>query len=177
MTALIVALIVALTIAIVLIAVIIIIKILTPWKSGTIEIHFSGGVNTDDGRLSTDSNYFKGMADSLVNTRVVGEDMRSSAQCRLCVTFYNQETNETLGFVIDRQLVLGRSTGSGIMTVNDRYVSSNHCVIRVRDGKLFLSDLNSANHTFLNGKQITRTTELHNDDVITIGNTGLRIAF
>lgn len=177
MYALIVALIIALTVAIVLVAVILIKKLLTSRKSGIVEIHFLGGANMDDGRMSSDSNYFKGMSDSLKKTVVIGENMRPSSQLGLCVNFYNDTTKESFRFVIDGQLIIGRSTGRGIMTVNDSSVSSTHCVITLRGRKLFLSDLNSTNHTFLNGKQINQNAELFSNDVIKIGNTKLEISF
>ena len=76
--------------------------------------------------------------------------------------------NTVSKFVFDKDVVsIGRSRDNDIC-IENLAVSRNHARIRRENGSFFLSDLNSANGTFVNGVQITKT-ELFNDDVITIG--------
>lgn len=73
---------------------------------------------------------------------------------------------------IDReQVYLGSSPDSGIF-IDDDYVSKEHASIRYRDGKFFITDLDSRNGTFVNkfdpGAGIDRV-ELRDGDEIRMG--------
>ncbi len=48
-------------------------------------------------------------------------------------------------------------------------VSQHHCLLRRRDGKVFVKDLDSANGTFVNGERVVDQRELHNEDVLRVG--------
>ena len=63
--------------------------------------------------------------------------------------------------------VIGRASDCGI-TVDSKYLSQHHAMFS-REGVLWqISDLNSTNGTFLNGKKI-RTSTLDDYDVIELG--------
>jgi pSer/pThr/pTyr-binding forkhead associated (FHA) protein len=64
-------------------------------------------------------------------------------------------------------LSIGRARDNDIV-IENLSVSRNHARIRRQDGKYILTDLNSANGTYVNGVKITKT-EVVDDDVITIG--------
>lgn len=68
-------------------------------------------------------------------------------------------------------LNIGRARDNDIV-IENLAVSRNHARIRRIDGKYILTDLNSANGTFVNGVRITKTELLHND-VISIGKHNL----
>jgi pSer/pThr/pTyr-binding forkhead associated (FHA) protein len=71
-------------------------------------------------------------------------------------------------YVFDKDIMsIGRSRDNDIV-VENLAVSRNHARVRREDDRYVLTDLNSANGTFLNGVQITKA-ELHHDDVVTIG--------
>jgi pSer/pThr/pTyr-binding forkhead associated (FHA) protein len=58
-------------------------------------------------------------------------------------------------FEIDRPLmVIGRQVGNEIQ-INDGQVSRRHCQLENRDGNLYLTDLGSANGTYLNEHRLT----------------------
>jgi hypothetical protein len=75
-------------------------------------------------------------------------------------------------FAVDRPMVIGRhSSGGGIVTYGDPYVSRRHAeIIRVGDG-WGIRDLNSANGTKVNGVQLqgAEVRILKPEDVIEIG--------
>jgi len=77
-------------------------------------------------------------------------------------------------FQIDKgTLNLGRSSACDI-AIKDLQLSRTHCRFEIRDSKLFVIDLASANETVVNGKSIDEQ-ELHHDDLIEVGSTTLRV--
>ena len=75
-------------------------------------------------------------------------------------------------FRIDQeQTYLGGAVESGI-TIEDKYVSAEHASIRHRDGKFFITDLDSCNGTYINNfdpEAAIDRVELHDGDAIQIG--------
>lgn len=75
-------------------------------------------------------------------------------------------------YFFDKDIInIGRARDNDIV-IENLAVSRNHARIRRVDGKYILTDLNSANGTFVNGVRITKTEIMHND-VITIGKHNL----
>ena len=64
---------------------------------------------------------------------------------------------------------LGRA-GSCEIAINDPILSRHHCLFEYVHGDLRLTDLASANGTFVNGEELcARTIVLRHNDVITVG--------
>ena len=64
---------------------------------------------------------------------------------------------------------LGRA-GSCEIAINDPILSRHHCLFEYVHGDLRLTDLASANGTFVNGEELcARTIVLRHNDVITLG--------
>ncbi|MCD6385058.1 FHA domain-containing protein, partial [Candidatus Sumerlaeota bacterium] len=75
-------------------------------------------------------------------------------------------------YFFDKDILnIGRARDNDIV-IENLAVSRNHARIRRVEGKYILTDLNSANGTFVNGVRITKTEIMHND-VITIGKHNL----
>ncbi|MCX7765551.1 MAG: FHA domain-containing protein [Candidatus Sumerlaeia bacterium] len=75
-------------------------------------------------------------------------------------------------YFFDKDILnIGRARDNDIV-IENLAVSRNHARIRRINGKYILTDLNSANGTFVNGVRITKTEILHND-VISIGKHNL----
>lgn len=136
------------------------------------EIYYLDGADVDSGRLSADNNFFKGMSGALDETVVVGGGRTKPSG--ITVSIKNRSDHSICRMTIAEELTLGREAA---FAVRDRSVSRIHCKISPSRGRLYLSDLGSANHTFLNGRQIADTVELKNGDVIRIGKTELEITF
>lgn len=64
-------------------------------------------------------------------------------------------------------LSVGRARDNDVV-IENLSVSRNHARIKKEDGKYFLTDMNSANGTLVNGVRITKTEIFHNDQ-ITVG--------
>ena len=95
---------------------------------------------------------------------------------------------EPLALQIDQQIILGRTneTTGGIISINlEGYGAVGHGVSRqhatlIRQGEhLFVRDLNSTNHTFLNGDKLTDEREyaIRDGDEISLGRLGCKVFF
>lgn len=98
------------------------------------------------------------------------------------IVFDNLNTGERLYIDFTRQMWIGRTTSgqSGVVKMTlpmDEKVSRNHCTIYESGGALCLQDLNSRNHTYLNGNIIINVVYLQNEDVIRVGDTQLRVQY
>ena len=70
-------------------------------------------------------------------------------------------------------VTVGRSPENEIM-LNDNMVSRHHCqLIKYDDGRCSVSDMGSANGTFVNGCRISGSHFLNPQDTVTVGNTTL----
>ncbi len=68
---------------------------------------------------------------------------------------------------------LGRSSACTIK-IKDLLLSRTHCRFELRDSRLFLIDLASANETLVNGEAIDEK-ELHHNDLVEVGETTLKV--
>ena len=68
----------------------------------------------------------------------------------------------------DRDITVGRDLECDIR-VSDSDVSRMHCQIKIREGKLYVDDLESRNGTYINDIAIKTETPLHPGDLLRIG--------
>ncbi|MCA9923982.1 MAG: FHA domain-containing protein [Anaerolineales bacterium] len=71
---------------------------------------------------------------------------------------------------------LGRSSNNTIV-LDDTFASGEHALIVRRDGQWWLEDLGSRNGTLLNDVLLEETAVITTGDIITIGETSLKIEF
>jgi predicted component of type VI protein secretion system len=69
--------------------------------------------------------------------------------------------------------LIGRDDGVDVL-VEDFRVSRRHAVIEWTDGRLVLADAGSTNGTWLNDRPVTEAAELHDGDLIRLGDVELR---
>ena len=79
----------------------------------------------------------------------------------------------TVNIEIANEIILGRSKRCDIQ-LDDEEVSREHCKIRRQNSQLFAEDLNSTNHTLLNGQIIIAPVELSIGDTLEIGAQKIR---
>jgi len=81
----------------------------------------------------------------------------------------------TIRFKVDKPLVcIGRGSEENDICILDNFISKHHAIIEAkanRDGdcEFFLQDLGSTNNTYVNKKKVSHTTQLHNNDMVYIG--------
>lgn len=159
-------------------AVVIIIYSLSKTNKHRNDIHISGGVNIETGQISSDNNYFKGLSGKIEQTYVAQNDQNNKNFSTVTVTICNLRTAESSKILIKSQLIIGRELGKEFYTVkDDNTVSKRHCKLFNKAGALYICDLNSVNHTYLNSKIILNSEKCHCNDVVRIGNTYLQIIF
>ncbi len=71
-------------------------------------------------------------------------------------------------FAIDAELSIGRGKENDIV-IDDTYISHHHAIINRINNLYVIEDLNSVNHTYLNGKLLAKKTYLQSGDIIKIG--------
>ena len=77
-------------------------------------------------------------------------------------------------FTLTAVTTIGRGTHNSIALPSDRYSSTNHALVFVREGALYLRDRGSTNGTLLNGKRAEGEILLHDGDRLSVGTTVLR---
>jgi len=77
-------------------------------------------------------------------------------------------------YFIDRSASIGRSEESDIFLV-DPSVSRNHATLMIENGSAEVRDLASTNGTFVNGERISGERRVVSGDVLTFGNTQMRL--
>lgn len=79
---------------------------------------------------------------------------------------------------VEGEATLGRKAEAGVQGVGDRYMSSRHARLHVEGGRLFVTDLDSKNRTFLNDEPLPphQPQQAAVGDTIRMGTTTLRVA-
>jgi hypothetical protein len=77
-------------------------------------------------------------------------------------------------YFVDGVAAIGRSEDSDIFLV-DPSVSRNHATMKIDDGRVSLTDHGSTNGSYVNGERITGARNVTAGDVLTFGNTQMRL--
>ena len=98
------------------------------------------------------------------------------------MSFINQGTCTQENFSFSNKMKIGRTEETNLkapklVLENDKLVSKEHCLIYLQGNQVWISDMHSHNHTYLNGNQLTAPAQLNDGDVLTVGYTKLRIRF
>ncbi|MGI5819214.1 MAG: FHA domain-containing protein [Armatimonadota bacterium] len=80
------------------------------------------------------------------------------------------EAGKTIG--LSAAVTIGRSEENSLQ-VTDRFISSRHALVCLRDGRRILVDRGSTNGTFVNGERVEGEVELADGDRVALGNTVL----
>lgn len=93
----------------------------------------------------------------------------TSAFPEILICLKQLETGSEYRMNLKTQAIIGRYGGKADIQIADTMVSKKHCMIYRKGDKIFLEDLGSTNHTFVNGCLVQSPMVLCNGDVITIG--------
>ena len=83
--------------------------------------------------------------------------------------------NDGAEFGLNRSMRIGRDETNELVLKADTSASQFHARIELLEGKVTISDLNSHNGTWVNGKRITAPTVLKHGDKIRVGDTVFRL--
>ena len=70
-------------------------------------------------------------------------------------------------YISRKSFIIGKNADADFQMTN-KAVSRKHAVIKWKEGKYYIQDLDSANGTYVNGKLVHGTLELSNHDIITL---------
>lgn len=98
------------------------------------------------------------------------------------IVFYNLATRERSQYHFAGQMTIGRAADADethvkMVIPGDGEISKNHCMIYEYEGKLCVADLNSKNHTYLNGVRLDAPAFLATGDMIRVGKKEFRVDF
>ncbi len=79
-----------------------------------------------------------------------------------------------LKYIVIKELTIGRSDVCDIK-IDDKKISRTHAKFNIVDDELVITDLDSSNGTFVNGKKIQETTKLKNNDSVKVESHELKI--
>lgn len=79
---------------------------------------------------------------------------------------------------VEGEVTLGRKSEAGVQGVGDRYMSARHARLRVDGGRLWVTDLDSKNRTFLNDEPLPphQSVPAKVGDRLRMGTTTFRVA-
>lgn len=110
--------------------------------------------------------------DDSVNDKSAEVSDKPSANITLTLT--GTKNGELKVLPIHDRAVIGRSMKNDVV-ITDSTVSGIHCEFIYEDDKVFLSDKNSTNGTYLNNNRIYERTEVHKGDILSIGRNEFKI--
>lgn len=103
---------------------------------------------------------------SSVSTRIL---FRESTRQKIILT-ETGKSDHVIEIFPEKETVIGRNQSmSDVMIYNERSVSQRHCRIFSRNSKIYVQDLGSLNHTYVDGEEVTEETELFSGSVLKIG--------
>lgn len=106
------------------------------------------------------------------NTQI---DYEENVQAEYQITL--TDTNvPSLSFCVPflNSITVGRSGECGLVIDYDKSVSTRHCKITVEDSRFYITDLNSSNGTFVNGKKVGSKMEIVSGDLLKMGRLTFR---
>lgn len=96
-----------------------------------------------------------------------------------CAALSGKEFGKNLYFRIDRDpFILGKKKDKADGIIDDKAISRLHASIKEKNGRYFLSDLNSTNGTFLNGRRLepNETVGLEDGDTVSFAGTCMKFS-
>lgn len=111
-------------------------------------------------------NAARGTIFSSVSTRIL---FRDTSRQKIVLTG-TENPEYVIEFTSEKETVIGRNQSmSDVMIYNERSVSQRHCRVFSRNSKIYVEDLGSLNHTYVDGEEVTGETEIFSGSVLKIG--------
>ena len=96
----------------------------------------------------------------------------SSFSC-VYVRLYQLYTGKCYDAYLENTLQIGRSGGNNaaVLILDDPMVSKKHCMLYRRGDQILIQDLESTNHTYVNGCKIEGAVPITHGDQLSLGNS------
>lgn len=142
-------------------------------------VSFQGGrlVGTDNGGNAGQGRLLYNNMESM-DTAVKGMQIPAapvtSSFAGLCIRISHINTGQLYDIYLENQVVIGREGGSAFLQLRDSLISNKHCMIYRKGEQIFIQDLDSTNHTYLNGCVLESPMPICSGDLIQIGRSTLQ---
>lgn len=138
---------------------------LTLLDTGLMDAHFSFTSHKSSHTLSAKEGVFANGVE-VKNAAISIGDVFTCRGVSVYICPKQSDFQRSVSLLANREIVIGRSKECSICLSNKR-VSSRHAKISFESGKYKLIDLDSKNHTFVNGKMVS-THYLNDGDIISV---------
>lgn len=123
--------------------------------------------------LKGDTELLSEPSDSTGGTHLLTQETEGNGSLQLMSC---QEPKRCYTVSLDTPATLGRDRRScNIVLDMDRSISAKHCKIYGRHTEVFVEDIGSANHTFVNGRQADGAVRLYSGDIIRLGRSEFEV--
>lgn len=105
-------------------------------------------------------------------TIVNGKKQVTSSFSFIYIRLYQLYTGRCFDSYLENMLQIGRAEGTGdipALILDDPMVSKKHCILYRRGDQIMIQDLQSTNHTFVNGCQIQGAVPITHGDQLSLG--------
>lgn len=136
-------------------------------------IYLYGGENAGKASSMEWHQIIDGVDDSVDTVFNTKEQPVTSAFSYLYIRLYQPETGRCYDAYLENTLQIGRSenqTGNTpVLIIDDPMVSKKHCMLYRRGESILISDLQSTNHTYVNGSCIQGAVPITHGDHLVLG--------
>lgn len=109
------------------------------------------------------------------------EEILQQPKEAVVITFYKMQKsaeNKAKAISFKERCLIGRCEEKNDWAIkDDPTISTNHCCIEQKDGKLYITDLHSTNGTYINDKKVIDEVVLENHDKLRMGRSEYRLIF
>ena len=137
-----------------------------------VNFYVNGGFGTDGYGGSLQNNGLKGFGDDKISTVLVNAKTRKPNN--VCINLTNRVTGRRYSSQMQNELVIGRKSEDGIYPylelTGETTISKRHALITRNGNGIYIADMGSANHSWLNNQLLIDFMPLNNGDIIRFGN-------
>lgn len=131
-------------------------------KSVDCDVHLRGGVNIDTGQYVSSNEY--------VSSVLKNCDTSVLSRCKYKkITILDISSNKKTTLNVESEPVVGRDRKCCGYVIEDRRVSKKHCQFFLYNNEVYIRDLSSKNHTYVNNKLLVNPAKCNNGDVVKVG--------
>lgn len=111
-----------------------------------------------------------------LNVNVNVDKLTAAEMVNYILTLEDKETGQYYQKQVEDYLVVGREENdSHSLVIGYEGISRSHCKFTFQNHTLYVEDLNSTNHTYLNGVYVSRPLPVRDGDVLCLGSFAFKV--
>ena len=96
-------------------------------------------------------------------------------KAKLTLTDVNMPARRYTAYM-NKRIIIGRSAAKADICIDyDPFISSTHCAIEMRNGRIYLMDLKSSNKTYVNNNLVISEVEISSGCIIKMGRVSMHV--